>query len=155
MPFRQAKPVRKLIESHKRTGEPFPVKLLDLLDESAKKGHGKALGSYTESMREALWKWMELNIGSSIGPIMFEYRLSRKKVVTVIGTFPYIKHNPIYGRGKRGFALLLHTDSIDGVQYRGWDIRHTAYAWDRIIGKEKIYALPANLKEIENGYFMH
>ncbi len=140
MPFRN----RNLLNYKKRTSEPFPAKILRL-DKGPPKwtypdGYGKASGSYTEKMRLAFQEWMEKAHGSAFSPLIFQYKLSRHRTVTIVGSYPYIKHLPYYGNGKRGFVLSLRISSIDGSPFKGFGKRQQL-AWNRIIGREKMLYL--------------
>lgn len=138
MPFRMRKP----LESERRTGEPSPT-----LTSWYPEGYGKARGSFTKKMRDALYAWMEANGFSYYSePLTFEYRLYRHRNVTVTGLYPYIKHSPSYGRGKKGFILQLSVLSIDGVPCRFLFGRRAHFAWDRIIGRDKLLALTEAVK---------
>lgn len=152
MPFRQNRD-RKLLKKKRRTGEPSPA-FDDLLVYSGLGefggGYGKARGSYTEKLRRSLWSWMEETYGNPMHPLTFEYRLYRRKRINVVGTYPFIKHEPAYGNGKKGFVLILTVESIDGIPYRGLG-RRAYFAWDRIIGKEMFLALPEGKLSLEGG----
>ena len=145
MPFRQS-PDRKLLDLQRRTGEPSPAIRREEIW-NYPEDYGKASGSFTQSMRMSLWEWMKEKYGSRLHPLTFEYRLHRKKVITVVGKLPYIKHIPDYGHGKKGFVLAINIMSIDGILYRGPGMQH--FAWDRIIGKESFLALPSPIKQVE------
>lgn len=139
MPFRTLHS-RKLLTTQRRTGEPSPaIYQYDWYPD----GHGKASGSYTEKMRQSLWAWMEAKYGSAVYPLTFEYKLYRKRTVTVVGTFPTIRHYPYYGKGKKGFILELSVRSIDGIPCRMMLPKRTQFAWDRVVGKDMFLALPA------------
>ncbi len=142
MPFRQSSD-RKLLEKQRRTGEPSPA-FDDYLVYSGlgefSGGYGKAHGSFTEKLRLSLWTWLKENYGSSLHPLTFEYKLYRRKTIHVVGTYPWVKHLPTYGKGKKGFVLDITVESIDGLRYRGLGKR-VYFAWDRIIGKERFLAL--------------
>ena len=75
-------------------------------------------------------------------PITFEYKLYRHKKILVVGQRPIIRHNPSYGRGRKGFVLELSVASIDGVPVRAFVGNPIKFAWDRIIAKENLPALP-------------
>lgn len=114
MPFRMDRNSRpETLMQQGRTGEPSPASRRMLGYRSA--GYGKAKGSFTEKMRDALREWMEANYGNTLGPITFQYRFSRKKVITVTGMYPVIRHWKDAGRGSKGFYLELYVISIDGV----------------------------------------
>jgi hypothetical protein len=133
MPFRRDKAVVKLYEQQRRAGEPSPF------TDSAS---GMAEGSYTEKMRKALIEWSDANlVGGWIGgDLTFEYKLYRHKIVTVIATLPVIRHHPFYGHGKRGFILMCHVKSIDGLPVKSpWK---NVFVWDRIVAKERFLSLP-------------
>ena len=146
MPFRQSLAVRDLLIQQRRTGEPSPSSNLQSffsvyreLLAMHRQGDGKADGSYTGKVRKALQDWVETNTGSWIGPLTFEYRISRKQTVLVTGTYPYIKHNPLWGAGQRGFVLELYAGSIDGAVPTGARIR--SFAFNRIVGQSALKAL--------------
>lgn len=83
----------------------------------------------------ALYKWMNENLGSTYGiPLTFNYRLSRKRTVTIVAKHPFIKHHPGYGR--RGFTIIFREVlSIDGVKPdRVWKIFNREFLMSRIIG---------------------
>jgi len=149
MPFRSSLIVRKQLDQLRRTGEPSPAKVseyLDLIDREKAKGFHMAEGSFTETMRKELWRWMKTNYGSSLHPLTFEYKLSRKKKVVIVGERPFIRHTPLYGKGVRGFLLVITILSVDGVPYVG--MRRTTLAWSRIIGKERFLSLPSSSMEV-------
>jgi len=143
MPFRQAKPDRKHLDLERRTGEPSLSSVWEYPE-----GYGKAKDSYTQAMRIALQRWMKAKLGSSSMPLTFEYKLYRKRNILVTGIFPFIKHIPSYGSGKKGFILQMTVQSIDGIPYKGFGSR-VWFAWDRIIGKEKMLALPSPKMKLE------
>jgi len=145
MPSRCLRADRELLEQYRRTGEPsLAASILDSAETRRRGGVGKAMNSFTEGMREALWYWMKEKYGSILTPIIFEYKLSRHRIITVIGSHPYLRHEPYYGRGKKGFILQLCINSIDGILCQG-PIR-IWFAWDRIIGKEKMLYLPEGIR---------
>lgn len=133
MPFRWAKPVRDLLGQKRRTGEPSPALALTMLVFKYDRGHGKAKGSFTEKLRQAFREWQK---GRAYQPITFEYRLSRKRRVTITGDSAYIKHDPCRGRGYKGFTLDIHVMSINGIRYRGPS--RQPLALDRVIGRERL-----------------
>ncbi len=143
MPFRQAKLDRKHLDSERRTGEPSLSSVWEYPE-----GYGKAKGSYKQAMRMALQEWMKAKFGSYSMPLTFEYKLYRKRNIVVTGTFPYIKHIPSYGRGKKGFILQMTVQFIDGIPYKGFGSR-VWFAWDRIIGREKLLTLSSPKLELE------
>jgi len=118
MPFRMDHNSRpETYEQQGRTGEPSPAsrRRRNFNPAFHPAGYGRAEGSFTERMRDALDEWMKANYGNTMGPITFQYRLSRKKVITVTGMYPVIQHWKEMGRGSKGFRLRLYTTSIDGV----------------------------------------
>lgn len=118
-----------LYESKRRTSEPSPASSF------YPDGWGKSAGSYTQAMREALYKWMNENLGSGYGvPLTFDYRLSRKRTVTVVAERPFIKHHPGYGR--RGFVIIFQKVlSIDGVKLsRTCQIFNREFLMSRVVG---------------------
>ena len=133
----------KLLDPKRRTGEPSPSSYGWLYPE----GYGKARGSYTEAMRQALWSWMEAHGYVALQPLTFDYKLYRHKTVTVVAGTPYIKHEPGCGRGKKGFVLIAMPLSIDGVRCRTFPQR-MCFAWDRIVGRERFLGLPEGKKVI-------
>jgi hypothetical protein len=136
---------RELLEQYRRTGEPsLALQYLRLGWGENDTGWGKAKGSYTELLRSSFFEWLEEKNGGWAAPLTFEYRLSRKKYITVVGVYPYILHDPNYGSGKKGFVLRLQVISMDGLPYRGIG-RFVWFAWDRIVGKEKMLALPEGM----------
>jgi len=144
MPFRQAKAVRKLLENHRRTGEPSPVifsKVWLELNNLSNQGHGKAKGSFTEKLRKSLRDWQQQKGGTWASQLTFDYKLHRHKIIKVTGYYPYIAHLPAYGKGMKGFVLRLSNISIDGIMYKGAGAVY--FAWNRIIGREKLLALPS------------
>jgi len=144
MPFRLSDEYRKLLEQQKRTGEPFPTYTVSTTIREA--SHGKSYRSFTENMRNSLYSWMEKNTGSIHGEIQFDYKLSRHKVIHVIGERPYLKHDKLHGRGYRGFILELVVRSIDGIPCKTLVGRRTWFSWDRIRGREKLLLLPEGAK---------
>ncbi|KKM96760.1 hypothetical protein LCGC14_1174970 [marine sediment metagenome] len=151
MPFRRSQTYKECLDHQRRTGEPSPAPAhiqdwhaqLIIHQEWDKRGHGKARGSFTEALRLALRDWVKEKYGSIWNPITFQYKLSRKRIITVRGTAPWIRHNPIWGKGKKGFTLGLTVDSIDGLPYSGFG-KYVDFAWDRIIGtmRDEMLALP-------------
>jgi hypothetical protein len=140
MPFRLSDEYRNLLKQHKRTGEPFPV--YQAVGEIRDQAHGKAHRSFTEKMRNALYDWVEANTGFRHGQISFDYRLYRHKIIHVIGDWPLLRHDPLHGKGYAGFILEVRVGSIDGLPYKGLDRRSVSFAWNRIIGREKLLLLP-------------
>jgi len=136
MPFRRS----NHLNSQRRTGEPSPASIILGYEGFYPPGYGKAEGSYTQQLRLALWKWMDATYGSRLPPLTFDYKLHRKQTITVTGEYPYIKHLPEYGNGKRGFVLEIRIISINGLAFTG--LRRQHFAWNRIIGKERFLALP-------------
>ncbi len=131
MPFRHW----DLCNLQRRTGEPSPATPLERYQGYFKDvGWGKAKGSYTEAMRKAFDKWRDENLGSPYSPITFQYRLSRKKIITVNAQGIYIKHYP--GYGKRGFVLVVTSVlSIDGVPLgSGGSFINKEFLMSRIMG---------------------
>ena len=148
MPFQQAEPVRKLYEQQRRTGEPSPVSFLhaiEILDAMRAKGRGKAEGSFTEKIRGAFHEWQKKN-GVGYGqPLTFQYKLYRHRIVTITVVGATIFHHPTHGKGVKGFELVCgRILSIDGIPYKGIN---NNLAWGRIIGREKLLALPTPVKE--------
>ena len=141
MPFRLSKEYRNLLDQHKRTGEPFPA--FYAVGEIRDKAHGKADGSFTKSMRSALEEWIKAQTGLPQGQIQFDYKLYRHKIVHVAGYNAYLRHDHLRGIGLKGFVLELTVLSIDGIPYMGLDRRGAGFAWNRIIGRDKILMLPA------------
>ena len=145
MPFRASnRKQRKPLDLERRTGEPSPSTPIWHYPE----GYGKANGSYTEKMRLALREWMNYKYGTQLAPLVFEYKLSRHSIITIIGIMPYIKHAPSWGKGKRGLILELYIQSIDGIPTKMLLGNRVTLVWNRIIGKEKLFALPEPKKEV-------
>lgn len=141
MPFRRFHDTGlKHLISKRRTGEPSPV----IFGFECNDGYGKSRGSYTEKMRKTLYAWMQQK---GYATLTFDYRLHRHKTITVVVQFPYIKHLPSYGRGKKGFVLQATVLSIDGVPYRYFTHR-VLFAWDRIIAREQFLALTGRNNEL-------
>ncbi len=139
MPFKHRKVgATETNKLKRRTGEPSPVS--NYYGWIYPEGYGMAEGSYTYKMREALAEWMNTN-----GHVLtFDYKLSRHQVISVRGWRPYIKHVPDMG----GFILLLEVESINGIQSRLF-INPVTFLWKRIIGREKILALPEPKSQLE------
>jgi hypothetical protein len=129
-----------LLDLQRRTGEPSPSESIWQYPE----GYGKASGSYTEKMRLSLWDWIQDKYGTNwiSATLTFDYKLYRHKIVTVVIRSPKIEHKPSYGNGKRGFILIGHVLSIDGVQLRTFPSKEITFAWNRIIGRNNFLALP-------------
>ena len=145
MPFQWSLPIRKLLKQQRRTGEPSPA--YHFMFTERDKGRGKAHGSYTETMREALFQWRK-DRGDVFGAsITFQYRLSRKRIVTITGRYPYLYHDPLIGTGKQGFVLRLRIMSIDGLAYKPF-VR-LPLSWNRIVGHIKMLALPEKASKEE------
>lgn len=145
MPFRRSRSERKLLHQDRRTGEPSPALPIipishDEWFEKRDSGYGKASGSYTEKLRIALSDWMKKEYGTEFHDLTFTYKLYRHKIVMITGSHPYIRHDPNWGKGLRGFQLVIHIKSIDGVQYRGFQ-RPAVLAFDRIVARQKIFLL--------------
>ena len=139
MPFRQPKAVKEALELRRRTGEPSPALTIDLTGYFQSDGYNKRSGSFTEKMHFALRHWIDKNYGSWLSPINFEYKLSRKKTVTVTGAILGLLHHPHRGAGQRGFVMNVAVDSIDGLPVQSPRMR--VFSWNRIIGREKILQL--------------
>lgn len=139
MPFRLDKEVRDLLLQQRRTGEPSLAFAFPLFADQRSKGRGKAKGSFTEKIRDEFAKWTRGNLITSSVPLTFDYKLSRHKVVTISGNCPYISHNPILGKGRKGFSLRLMILSINGIPYRG--MRENSFAVSRIIGHDVLKLL--------------
>lgn len=140
MPFRRTKERTETLSIRPRTGEPCPAPYYAWLYPP---GYGKAKGSYTEKIRQELWKWMDEKNGGWANPVTFYYRLSRKKVIIVTGYYPFIRHTP-----GRGFELLISQPYIDGIKCRGLA---TIYNIKRIIRKQTIAGLlPLPGQEVMN-----
>jgi len=134
MPFRMDHNARpETYVQQGRTGEPSPASRRRRVYNSDlhPAGYGRAEGSFTEKMRNALSEWMKVNYGNTMGPVTFQYRLSRKKVITVTGVYPVIRHWKGMGRGSKGFYLRLYTTSIDGVVP---SFSRNAFALNKIVG---------------------
>ena len=147
MPFRSKKhnALTRTLHSQQRTGEPFPPSSNRWGWNFPKPdGYGKAAGSYTYEMRKQLALWMEERLGSWTMPLTFEYKLSRHKKVIVTGSHPYIKHNPGIG-----FTLMLSHTSIDGLPTKFWFGNRVAFAWNRIVAKERFLSLSEGTKQIQ------
>jgi len=149
MPFRVH---REPISSQGRTGEPSPATAYrEYLDYYEREGNDKAEGSYTEKLREALREWMKVNLGSTLSPLTFEYRLSRHRIVLVTGNGPYISHDPRIGSGGRGFTLhLAKVLSMDGVpmdKETRFFAQITGFALNRIVGRIPVKMLEAQAHE--------
>lgn len=131
MPFRHEEP----FNSERRTGEPSPAPWYP-------PGYGKSEGSFTRQLQGALIAWMKTNYGTAYHSLTFEYRLYRHRIVAVVGYHPAILHLPSWGNGVRGFVLEVNVSGIDGVQWHGLG-RRQRFAWNRIVGKDRILALRA------------
>lgn len=151
MPFRRDKNTRpETLEQQGRTGEPSPAPSIqsqgrrDIWGEPLPKGYGMAEGSFTEKLRLALIEWVKNKYGSIYAPITFQYRLSRKKIITVTGNHPFIVHYKDLGRGSKGFFLRVRIISIEGVPPAGFVKYQNLFACNRIIGHEtmQLLALP-------------
>lgn len=129
------------LDQRRRGSEPSPAIIIHGYEGFHEPGYGMAEGSYTESMRKALWAWMEVKYGTMFHPLTFDYKLHRRQIISVIGSYPYIKHLPDFGRGKRGFLLELTIDSVNGVAFGG-PFRRQYFAWNRIVGRDRFLALP-------------
>ena len=137
-PPRRLKPAeRGLLESKERTGEPFP----SWNSWEQEPGYGKAKGSYTEKLRRSLWDWMDSKGQTYLGNLTFDYRLSRKTVITVVGSYPYIKHNPYVGKGSKGMTLEISVSSINGSPVRLLFNKRQGFAWNRILAREAFLAI--------------
>lgn len=105
-------------------------------------GHGRAEGSYTEEIRKALVQWMKEKIGSGLEPVTFQYRLYRRKIVTVTVAYPTIFHHPEHGNGSKGFVLAARVLSVDGAPLtRLGRMLVREFAMNRIVGRESIKEL--------------
>ena len=133
------------LTQYRRTGEPSPsseysnelLKHLDWLNRFHERGKGKREDSFTETMRIALRNWIkEKNGGSS--RILFKYRMSRHQTVVVSGKLASFKHEPLHGKGKRGFILSLREVSINGITCRP---NAQSFSFNRILGVESFLML--------------
>ena len=152
MPYRRSPRLRRVpIYNQGRTGEPSPASALTteqeqtlqwfregkLLLDLEKEGEGRAEGSFTEELRNALRAWVEETFGTWWGPVTFEYRLYRHKTVTVVLQAPQIWHKPSWGRGSKGFILSGIVLSFDGKQ----PAKRKSLQWfalNKIIGQHPI-----------------
>ena len=148
MPFRTNRKIGAETFEHKgRTGEPSPATFIQVwrsIWTFREAGNGKSRGSFTESLRKTLAVWLKENLGNFRGPVTFQYRLSRKKVILVTMAYPTIYHRKHYGEGSKGFVLAGRVLSVDGVPPDRWNLR-ADFALSRIIGQHpiRILALPA------------
>lgn len=151
MPFRLNRRYRPSSEPIKQQGrgrEPslaylqYVVKeYWPMLDEVREQGHGKAVGSFTEKARMALFAWLEAQgLDFWHSPISFQYRMYRRKIVTVTLTRPMIFHRPLRGDGTKGFVLEGAVVSIDGQLPRRRYMR-AEFVLTRIIGQHPIRLL--------------
>lgn len=122
MPFRLRTDLRtEPLKQEGRDGESSPAQrsnlyaqLLRIWDERDK-GKGKHRGSFTSGINDALIQWLKENTLSTYGPVAFDYKFSRHKIVHIVLNLPRIRHHPTTGRGKAGFVLTGVILSIDGL----------------------------------------
>lgn len=146
MPFRQNKRTwPEPLEQQGRTGEPSPASYRALLalwawfDTVRQQGDGMAEGSFTERARMALWAWMEKNGLNWYNPISFQYRLYRRRTISVTINHARIYHRRIRGDGSKGFVLEGRILSIDGAPPAYG--KNGEFALTRIIGSHPIRLL--------------
>jgi len=145
MPFRQIKSVRELLDQYRRGGESSFSALYYGLHSLREQGHSRADGSFTERLRNALFDWLDHNYGTRFATVIFDYRLSRKRTVTVTARGLYLRHDPLCGKGSRGFVLDAEILSIDGTPYKG---PRGMFSWNRIIGREKLLLITEGGRDV-------
>ena len=72
--------------------------------------------------------------------LVFDYKMSRHKVVKVSMNSGNITHRPIYGSGSKGFILTGDVISIDGRRTHPKDKR-LIFALNTVIGHEVLRGL--------------
>lgn len=147
MPFRLNRRYRtEPLEQQGRGGEPSLASYLvdvwwPLLGKLHEQGHGKAAGSYTEKARMALFAWLKANgIDRWYGTINFQYRMYRRRIVTVTLSRPCVFHRPLRGNGTKGFVLEGTVVAIDGRPSAHRNLI-AEFVFTRIIGQHPIRLL--------------
>lgn len=147
MPFRRDQNTRpETLRRQGRTGEPSPATIrqkFSFWGERLPEGYGRAKGSFTENFRRALFEWMKGTCGNPYGPITFQYRLYRRKIITVTGISPQIFHYKKLGRGSKGFFIRLKILAIDGAPPAGFAKIQNFFALNKIVGQHPIRQLLA------------
>ena len=144
IPFRQSRTVRNHLAQYRRGGEPSPsetreertrrwIETMNLYDDLRRVGRGKAAGSYTEQVRHNFDRWLRDN-NLFFKPLSFRYKLSRHRIITVVGTPLLLHHDPLYGHGKQGFVFEVRIHGIDGVQFSG--LKTQGFQATRILSSE-------------------
>ena len=129
-----AQSLAETINSKGRGGEPSPAYNQDHFmaylshDSLLPDGWGKHEGSFTQKLNEEFRKWLDENHSTGVinykygtgsyhthSPIVFQYRLSRHKRVTVTMEAASFRHDPARGSSKRGFILDGRILAIDGL----------------------------------------
>ena len=136
MPFRSNhRLLTETLEEQGRTGEPSLITSLNVHDRWFENARGRSKGSFTEHVRRELHDWLN-GKGIPLGPITFEYKLFRHRIITVIMDMPRIYHHRTIGDGSKGFVLEGSVRSIDGARPYGF-ARHYPFALNRIVGHFK------------------
>jgi hypothetical protein len=148
MPFRLIKELRpEPLEQQGRGREPSPALTMQnrwayVLEYWKRQndfdvtGHGCSAGSYAVAMRQAFADWRKDKGIRYDDPITFEYRLSRRKIVTIAMINPRIMHKRKRGNGRKGFVLEGQILSIDGVRPTG---RWQELALNRVVQVAELF----------------
>ncbi len=149
MPSREGKALRDLYKQRGRGGESSPASTkmdafwatYKLIGEIQERGHRKSKGSFTADMNRAFTAWKKEKGIGYFDSLVFKYRLTRKQVITVTMQNSAIRHSSLYGNGSKGFILIGHVKSIDGIKYQSSSPLEV-FALNKIIGHEVLHALP-------------